>query len=418
MVIDKTTKQLVYPIGHRWTVNNNKTVANYIKQQLFFIGVAKQSSQIGVNFKGYQLSKSTTNNVVITIINCTTNQIIGTIRATVDDINKTFVHAFNKQLTIDNDLNRASKIALIRFALRKPVATTNQILAFLKTVKHKSTTAIDGLSNAEIANCVKTANQIIKTLKIVPTNYTIDDKLVDFYKMNNVDILLEATSYRSKADQFNYDKKLISDRRYTQPNNNKIINTILNYRLTNKQIIPIRLSQTNNDPYVWNPSTKTIVRDRFKKDDDFKVQSINWSTTLTEATINLSNHFAIVVNKDVVIIKHKQTTNQYRLSSFKSFLTTDSTVNWPSTFKNDTTRVKTILINLSTINQINGTVRTVDQFETVYQELSETQQTDSAAVFRIVQRIFDTFAVDNIAILCYYLINKQTNTVSFDIVIV
>ena len=288
----------------------------------------------------------------------------------------------------------------------------------MKTVRFKSTTVDQGLTISDINTCNTSVIRLIKTLRITNSNYVIDDKLIDTYKLNNIDILLEAKSYRSKSDQFNYDKKIINDRRYKQPNQSKIISTLLDYRLRNKQLIPIKFTETNKDPIVWNSALKLKVNNQFQSIDTFEIQYIDWDHTLTSATIVFNNKLTINIDSNNVTIKQDTTTKQYRVSSFNTVLTTDSTLNWPSTFKNNTTVIKTVLNGFSTDNRINGVAATVDKFETMYQELTEQQQKDSVGIFKTIQRFIDTINVDNVDILLYYLLRKDTNKVCFNTVII
>lgn len=414
MVIDKLSKKCIYPKYHLWTTTN-KQLAGYLNKSSFTLELCK-TSIIASKFNGFRLSKSLTNNVFISAID--NGRIIGTIAGTIDDINKAFVHYCNKKITIDSEFVRFSKLTLIKYLIGKPTATDNQIAQYLKTVRFKSTTVDQGLTISDINTCKTSVIRLIKTLRITNSNYVIDDKLIDTYKLNNIDILLEAKSYRSKFDQFNYDKKIINDRRYKQPNQSKIISTLLDYRLRNKQLIPIKFTETNKDPIVWNSALKLKVNNQFQSIDMFKIQYIDWDRTLTSATIVFNNKLTINIDSNNVTIKQDTTTKQYRLLSFNTVLIADSTLNWPSTFKNNTTIIKTILNGFSTDNRINGVATTVDKFEAMYQELTEQQQKDSVGIFKTIQRFIDTINVDNVDILLYYLLRKDTNHVCFNTVII
>lgn len=414
MVIDKLSKKCIYPKYHLWSTTN-KQLAGYLNKPSFTLELSK-TSIVASKFNGFQLSKSTMNNVCVSAIN--NGRIIGTIAGTVDDINKTFVHYCNKKATLESEFVRLSKLTLIKYLINKPTATDNQIAQYLKTVRFRSTTVDQGLTCVDITNCRMAVNRLIKTLRITNSNYVIDDKLIDTYKLNNIDILLEAKSYRSKSDQFNYDKKIINDRRYKQPNQSKIISTLLDYRLRNKQLIPIKFTETNKDPIVWNSALKLKVNNQFQSIDTFEIQYIDWDRTLTSATIVFNNKLTIAIDSNTVTIKQDTTTKQYRLSSFNTLLTTDSTLNWPSTFKNNTTVIKTILNGFNIENRINGIVTAVDKFETTYQELTEQQQKDSVGIFKTIQRFIDTIAVDNVDILLYYLLSNDSSRLNYKYVVV
>ena len=414
MVIDKLSKKCIYPKYHLWSTTN-KQLAGHLNKPSFTLELCK-TSIVASKFNGFRLSKSLTNNVFISAID--NGRIIGTIAGTVDDINKAFVHYCNKKATIESEFVRFSKLTLVKYLISKPTATDNQIAQYLKTVRIKSTTADQGLTISDINNCKTTVSQLIKMLRIANSNYVIDDKLIDTYKLNNVDVLLETKSYRSKSDQFNYDKKVINDRRYKQPNQSKIISTLLDYRLRNKQLIPIKFSETNKEPIVWNPVLKLKVNNQFQTIPSFELQYIDWDASLTSATLVFNNKLSIEIELNSVTLKQDTTTKQYRLSSFNTVLTTDSTLNWPSTFKNNTTVIKTILNGFNIENRINGIATAVDKFETTYQELTEQQQKDSVGIFKTIQRFIDTIAVDNVDILLYYLLRKDTNNVSFNTVII
>ena len=406
MVIDKTTKKCVYPKQHQWCVNNNKLLIGYIRKQTFGIENLRYTGPSS-SFNGFQLSKSSTNNIVISIVDDKTGNQIAIVKGTVDDINKTFVHGFNKSTNIDKQLNQHTYKQLIEYLLTKPTATDNQIIQYLIKNKFKSS-LINGISNSEIVQCKQTVNHLYKLLRIQSSNYVIDNTLIDFFKLKDVDCVLVAKSYRSKADQFNYDKKIINDRRYKQSNSSKIINTILYYRLLNKQIIPIKIDQNNSTVCLWDPNSK-LKNDKLlqTKNPKFEIQSINWDSTLTTATINFNNKHQIKIDVNGVDVSNDKQTIQYRLEQFKTVLTRDNTTSWPNTFKDDTNQIKTILTAFDTNCQLNGVTKSVSDFETVYQELQPQQQIDAATVLKIIRRILDTIAVDNCTILLYYLLCKQ-----------
>lgn len=409
MVIDKTTKKCLFPKRHQWSVNNNKLLSGYIRKQTFGI---ENLRYIGPSssFNGFQLSKSTTDNIAIAIADDNTGNQLGTVRGTIDDINKAFVHSFNKSTNLDPQFNKYSYKKLIEYLLTKPTATDNQIIQYLAKQRFKSTSLISGISLAQITQCKQQVNQLYKLLKVPSTNYVVDDKVNDLFKIKDVDLILVSKSYRSKADQFNYDKKAINDRRYKR---DKIISTILHYRLINKQIIPININIPSNGVYVWDPNTKLKVDKILStKIPTFKIESINWDSTLTSANIAITDKRSIVVTPDSIVVDNQKMSVQYQYNAFQQVLTHDTTVSWPATFKDNTTMIKTVITAFDTSCKIDNVVKTPNDFETLYQELQPEQQQQVVTVLKIIRRILDTFVVDNPTMLMYYLLSKQSSKCS------
>ena len=146
MVIDKTIKKCLFPKRHQWSVNNNKLLSGYIRKQTFGI---ENLRYIGPSssFNGFQLSKSTTNNIAIAIVDDNTGNQLGTVRGTIDDINKAFVHSFNKSTNLDPQFNKHCYKKLIEYLLTKPTATDNQIIQYLAKQRFKSRNVNNKLIN-------------------------------------------------------------------------------------------------------------------------------------------------------------------------------------------------------------------------------------------------------------------------------
>ena len=230
------------------------------------------------------------------------------------------------------------------------------------------------------------------------------------FKIKDVDLILVSKSYRSKADQFNYDKKIINDRRYKR---DKIISTILYYRLINKQIIPININILSTGVYVWDPNTK-LKADKIllTKIPTFRIENINWDSTLTSANIAITDKRSITITPDNIVVNNQKTSVQYQYNAFQQVLTHDTTVSWPATFKDNTTMIKTVITAFDASCKIDNVVKTPNDFETVYQELQPEQQQQAVTVLKIIRRILDTFAVDNPTVLMYYLLSKQPSKCS------
>lgn len=416
-VIDKLTKKTIYPSKHKWAVKADKQLSDRIKVKTFGITLGR-TTQSSTQFKGYQLSKVLTNNIIINITNLSNNNIICSIKGTIDDINKTFVHQFNNQYNVDPTLRVTAYKKLFEIVLLKPNVTDNQLAQLISAEKYKTTTLYDGLSLAEITNCRKRVQKVLQMLRISTTQYTVDQQLQKQFKLTGVDFVVINKSYRSKQDQYNADKKTISDKRYSSQSN-KIISTVIDYRLKNKQVIPIKLDESTIIPTVWDKVRKTKVANYFPTHNiKHEISSIDWTSDLSKATISINDNFEIIIKPDIITIKQLNRSKSYSYTAFISFLTTDSTSSWPNTFKDDTTRVKTILDGYKTNIKINGISQQSSTFETVYQELSESGQVVATNVLKLVQRVIDTFAVDNMSVWLYYLVSNDSNQLNYKYVIV
>lgn len=416
-VIDKLTKKTIYPSKHKWAVKANKQLSDRIKVKTFGITLGR-TTQSTTQFKGYQLSKVLTNNIIINITNLSNNNIICSVKGTVDDINKTFVHQFNDQYNVDPTLRVTAFKKLFEIVLLKPNVTDNQLAQLISAEKYKTTTLYDGLSLADIANCRNRARKANQMFKLSTSQYTVDDQLQKQFKMTGVDFVLVNKSYRSKQDQYNTDKKTISDKRYSSQSN-KIISTVIDYRLKNKQIIPIKLDESVNIPTVWDKARKTKIANYFPTHEvQHEISYVDWSANMLKATIMINDNFNITITPETINIRQLNTSKNYSYTAFKSFLTADSTAGWPNTFKDDTTRVKTILDGYNTINKVNGISKQSRDIETIYQELSENDQVSAVNVMKTVQRVIDTFAVDNPSIWLYYLIDRYPNQLNYKYILV
>ena len=403
MVIDKLSKKLVYPIRHRWTVKD-KQLQQTIKEKTFGIGLTRPSQR----FTGYQLSKITTNNIVIDIINLSNNSVLRTVKGTVDDINKAFVHAFNNSYDIDKQLNKESKKTLVKRLILKPMLTDNQIYLLLLKNKYKQAMLFDGLSNDDIEQCRIKANQFNKLLNISPSQYKFDTNVQTGLHLDKFDCVLVANSYANRSDNFQSDKHLFNDSRYSSTN--RLIQSIIECRFANRQVIPIKF--IDNNPNVVGYDDKTKLPIRIVNNNHFvtrDVSYIDWNIDLCGCTVKFNNDFEIIIDKSKVIIKHDNRSVQRSLNALESVLTKGSISSWPITLKDDTTVITTFLNALKTNHRYNGNTKTISSFETVYQELTEQQQIDSVLVFKIVDKLFATLRVDNPSILLYYLFNQESS---------
>ena len=229
------------------------------------------------------------------------------------------------------------------------------------------------------------------------------------FAVKDVDFVVVTKNYKSKNDGYRFDKKLINDQRYKQVNGSNIGSVLINYRIACKQVFPIVVDLKSKSVDLYNKTTKTNNNSIFNnsKLPSVELQYIDWDDSLTKATLYFTNHISIVIDKDTVKLTSQKQSKQYRLSSFKSIFTHDKPTSWPTTLKNNTKEIKTILTRYNTTNKLNGVVKTVDDFETAYQELQPNQQTDSVVVLKTIRRLLDTLAVDNPTIMMYYLLSKQ-----------
>lgn len=406
MVLNKLTKKCIYPKQHSWTVMSNKALSAYIRKSTFGIDNHRSTS----SFNGFQLSKVQTNNVTIAIVDENTGNLIASVRGTIDDINRTFVHSFNKSANLDPQFNQYCYKRLIEYLIGKPNATHNQIMQYLSNIRYKGAKATSGVSYQHINQCVARVNALYKLIKGFYKNYTIDQSLINVFDLKNVDWVLCTKSYLSKTDKLIHDKKTINDRRYRQSNNSKIVNTILHKRLAEKHVLPIRFDIKANSVYVWDNNSKvknnTILTTQFPV---FAIQGIEWNSSLTTATINLGSKYSIVVKPTAVDVIANTTSKSYGYNAFKGFLVTEQKTTWPTSFKNNTNQFKNVLAQLNTKISINKNVNTIDGLERVYQELDAQSQIDCVSVLRMVCQIFDTLGVDNIDVFVYYLLGKDSN---------
>lgn len=413
MTVLNNDKQPIYPARHSWTVNNDKKLSDYIKINNFGITTGRNVPS-NSKFNGYQLSKSLVNNVVINIINLSNNTTVATVRGRVEDINKTFVHSFNKQTYVDKNLNRTAIIELTKFIIGKPTATDNQIYQYLISKKYKIGTLFEGLSNVQIKQCKNNGQQFIKLTRISVPQYKFNDTVKDTLRLTNVDTVLVANSYVSRSDGFGYDKKLLSNVRYSKPSYSKITNVIIDYRLANKQMFVIKFDYDNNKGVqIIDTDTKLPVKSLPNNKVQHSVQYIDWNETLTGCTVVFNDNFEIMLNIDQVTITDGKRSKQYGVNTFKSSLLSDKSINWPTTLKDNTNAVITFLNGLNTNLRYNHNTTIVSKFETIYQELSEEDQTNAVTMFKLVKDLFYTLSVDNVSILLYYLVNKDFNKLSF-----
>ena len=413
MTVLNNNKQPIYPSRHSWTVNNDKKLSDYIKIKYFGITTGRNVPS-NSKFNGYQLSKSLVNNVVINIINLSNNTTVATVRGRVEDINKTFVHSFNKQTYVDKNLNRTAIIELTKFVISKPTATDNQIYQYLNSKKYKTGTLFEGLSNDQIKQCKNNGQQFIKLTKISAPQYKFNDTVKDTLRLTNADTVLVANSYTSRSDGFGYDKKLLSNVRYSKPSYSKITNVIIDYRLANKQMFAIKFDIDNNrGVQIIDSDTKLPVKSLPNNKVQHSVQYIDWNETLTGCTVVFNDNFEIMLNIDQVTITDGKRSKQYGVNTFKSSLLSDKSINWPTTLKDNTNAVITFLNGLNTNLRYNHNTTIVSKFETIYQELSDEDQTNAVTMFKLVKDLFYTLSVDNVSILLYYLVNKDFNKLSF-----
>lgn len=413
MTVLNNNKQPIYPSRHSWTVNNDKKLADYIKLKNFGITTGRNVPS-NSKFNGYQLSKSLVNNVVINIINLSNNTTVATVRGRVEDINKTFVHSFNKQTHVDKNLNRTAIIELTKFVIGKPTATDNQIYQYLNSKKYKIGTLFEGLSNDQIKQCKNNGAAFIKITRISAPQYKFNDTVKDTLRLTNVDTVLIANSYTSRSDGFGYDKKLLTNIRYSKPSYSKITNVIVDYRLANKQMFAIKFDPDNNKGvHIIDSDTKLPVKSLPNNKVQHSVQYIDWNETLTGCTVVFNDNFEITLNLDQVTITDGKCSKQYGVNTFKSSLLSDKSINWPTTLKDNTNTVITFLNGLNINLRYNHNTTIVSKFETIYQELSEEDQTNAVTMFKLVKDLFYTLSVDNVSILLYYLVNKDFNKLSF-----
>ena len=413
MTVLNNNKQPIYPSRHSWTVNNDRKLADYIKIKNFGITTGRNVPS-NSKFSGYQLSKSLVNNVVINIVNLSNNTTVATVRGKVEDINKAFVHSFNKHQHVDKTLNRTAIIELTKFIIGKPTATDNQIYQYLISKKHKTGTLFEGLSNDQIKQCKNNGQAFIKLTRISASQYKFNDTVKDALRLTNADTILVANSYVSRSDGFGYDKKLLSNVRYSKPSYNKITNVIVDYRLANKQMFVIKFdTDNNNGVQIIDSDTKLPVKSLPNNKIQHSVQYIDWNETLTSCTVVFNDNFEITLNVDTVTVTDGKRSKQYGVNTFKSSLLSDKTISWPTTLKDNTNVVITFLNGLNTNLRYNHNTTIVSKFETIYQELSEQDQTDTVTMFKLVKDLFYTLSVDNVSILLYYLVNKDFNKLSF-----
>ena len=413
MTVLNNNKQPIYPSRHSWTVNNDRKLADYIKIKNFGITTGRNVPS-NSKFNGYQLSRSLVNNIVINIINLSNNTTVATVRGRVEDINKVFVHSFNKQQHVDKTLNRTAIIELTKFIIGKPTATDNQIYQYLISKKYKTGTLFEGLSNDQIKQCKNNGQHFIKLTKISASQYKFNDTVKDILRLTNVDGVLVANSYVSRSDGFGYDKKLLSNVRYSKPSYNKITNVIVDYRLANKQMFVIKFdTDNNNGVQIIDSDTKLPVKSLPNNKIQHSVQYIDWNETLTGCTVVFNDNFEITLNVDTVTVTDGKRSKQYGVNTFKSSLLSDKTISWPTTLKDNTNVVITFLNGLNTNLRYNHNTTIVSKFETIYQELSEQDQTNAVTMFKLVKDLFYTLSVDNVSILLYYLVNKDFNKLSF-----
>ena len=284
---------MIYPEYHRWTVKNNPSLSKLIGLSTFGIALAKITTSIA-KASGYQLSKSTTNNIAIQIINLTNKKDVLIVKGTVDDIN----NAFKDEVipTLHNDAYNA----LFMHYFAHPSATDNATYTALSNKRIGNSTVPQQITNDDIASAKRNAIALSKVLRIVPTNYAQNDAIENAYGMD-ADIVLFHKQYTSRQENWMQDKRRLNDRRFH--NKNALKTAILNYRLGEKMIIPIRIV---GDRAIVNVKSDSNIRIDFNKIFglvDVVVESFDWNETLTSCTIRLSRQYAIELKADNAMIR-------------------------------------------------------------------------------------------------------------------
>ncbi len=401
MVISNS-RQLLYPSFHLWKTNN-PTIKLYTGSQSFNI----------INYSGSHIKvpvvniNNMTNNVKVTIVQ--NNKLIVVVRGTIQQLNQTFISDVNTNQYLSNS-------AFVQ--LTKHMVVSSALIGEQQLYLKLKQESIDGyplsqlVSYAIIKQAKTAATNLLRYLKIIPSNYVVDDSIMTKLNLNCDFVLVHKHYIQKRLAQ--KDQRLISDRRFqTFYDHNRLLEAIVESRLAEKMIIPINITGTNVQGLI---NEKGIPLANYKFINDTKIQTIKLSRLFDNCSIILNNGVVInPINPNTQIIK-KGAMNTCRYSTLKTSLRQVDSTKKLVTYKDDIPRLKSIL-NVLTSNiidqdlNVDGTRRSIDYICDQFMDLDLDQQVTASETINFLYDFINTITVDNCQIMLYYISNLPRSSV-------
>ena len=206
MIINKSTKKLIWPEYHQW-YSTNQIIKNKVKNNPIALSILKTTNKL----QTIKISKTNVNNFTLLATNVN-NQPLFNIKGTIDDINKSFIH-LTKTKDIDDEIIKVVLKRLCKIYLKTRFVSESNLKQQLHNKKINNIPVIQ-LINSDIC---KQAQQIINNIT----------KVIGFTNTANSTLI-------SELDDKQYDMMLV-DRRMLR-NDISIFNYQTLYRLNNTQL--------------------------------------------------------------------------------------------------------------------------------------------------------------------------------------
>ena len=376
MVINKLTKKLEWPKYHQWYSTNSQIRSKTGNYPVLL-------SLDGSNNDAVQISNTAINNITVSIYSLR-NVLLMTIKGTIDDINKSFVH-LNHKTAFDKYIPNVAIKQLCKILWNNRMITESNMRLKLSKIKIKNI-PIEQYINDDLIAKAKTITtaltKLIGTSNTYNKSISFDDERCDF-------AIVDKSMLSNVSDGLTFNKlsKLSKDKCFDSDILQDVFDTV---SFENKSVIPIKFDKlckyksiqfTNCNRSIWLTKTSLINIQTINISNSFKTFSF---TTNNGLALNLTNDGSSI-DLNVVSKGKSVTVSNTRLkpflTRFASKMSIPSYDDHLSDLKADLTQINACS---ETNFQLNGIISTIDKLVDNYSDLDDNTK---AAVFDHIQSI-------------------------------
>ena len=384
MIINKSTKKLIWPEYHQW-YSTNQIIKNKIKNNSVTLSIPKISNKL----QTIEISKTNVNNVTLLVSN-TNNQPLFNIKGTIDDINKSFVH-LTKTKDIDDEIIKVVIKRLCRIYLKSRFVSESNLRQQLHNKKINNIPVIQLINN----DICKQAQQIVNNItKIIGSTNTANLTLISELDDKRYDMMLvDRRMLRNDISIFNY--QILYELNNTQLFDRNILDKMFYYNsFRDKLLMGIKFDRNYKDNIKLVDCDRNILNIKYK----------NQSFQFTNVTDNFNTFQFNIDNFSSLEFKQTQTGIQLNyinkgriqklsylrlkpfLTRFTSQMSIDSYDDYLGVLNTDLNELNMISNNKF---QLDNVTTTIDRLVDFYSDLDDN---DRAVGFQLIQ-ILKSFKV-------------------------